>query len=234
MEHTGHQLTGYAAALAVAPVIPHPSGNNVLVTVAFVAVAGIGALLPDLDMPGAKASKLLGPVTWILAWLINKLSIIVYEATKMPKDRGGMFPGHRTLTHTALWGVLMGLTTFLGVLATPASAWALWAALAVVVGHFAHLWGDAITLGGIPFWAPFWKRSEKRWGPVWLVPRRARFRVGAHHENKRLKDHSRWAWINIGEGAVTLGLAGLVGLLGALTVWAQGGPWWVGLASVLA
>jgi len=102
MEHTGHQLTGYAAALLVEPLIPHPGPPSAIVAVGFVAVAGIGALLPDMDMPRAKAAKLLGPVTMIIAWLVNKLSIIVFEATRTPKDRQGRYPGHRLLTHTAL------------------------------------------------------------------------------------------------------------------------------------
>lgn len=234
MEHTGHQLTGYAAALLVEPLIPHPGPPNAIVVVGFVAIAGIAALLADLDMPGATASKLLGPVTWGLAWLINKLSIIVYELTRTPLDRQGRYPGHRELTHTALWGFLVGGGTLAGVSASPASPWAWWAALAMMTGHFAHLWGDAITLGGIPFFAPFIKINGKRWACVWLVPKPMRFRVGGHREKGRIKTVSRWAWVNIGEGAVTAGLAGFVGLLGAATLLAAGHPWWTMAGRFLA
>lgn len=227
MEHTGHQLTGYAAALLVEPLIPHPGPPNAIVAVGFVAVAGIGALLPDMDMPHAHAAKLLGPVTKGIAWLINKLSIIVFEATKTGKDRQGRYPGHRLLTHTALWGFLMGGGTLAGVLATPASAWAWWAALAVMTGHFAHLWGDAITLGGIPFFAPFVKINDQRWARVWLVPKACRFRVGGHRDKTRNKAISRWSWENLGEGVVTWVLAVAVGLLAAATILAAGQPWWV-------
>lgn len=226
MEHVGHQLSGYVVALAVAPLIPHPAADPGLTTLAFVCFVGIGALLPDLDMPSATAAKLLGPVTWILAWLINKLSLIVWESTRAPRDRMGRYPGHRTLTHTALWGVVVGVGTFAGVSASPLSAWAFWAAMAMVLGHFAHLWGDAITLSGIPLWAPFIKRNEMRWFSVWVCPKGARFRVGGHREKGRIKTESRWAWINLGEGAVTGGLAIVVGLLGTATLLAAGGPWW--------
>lgn len=202
--------------------------------VGFVAVAGIGALLPDMDMPRAKAAKLLGPVTMFIAWLINKLSIIVFEATKTPKDRQGRYPGHRLLTHTALWGFVVGLGTLAGVSATPASAWAWWASLAVMVGHFAHLWGDAITLGGIPFFAPFIKINEQRWARVWLVPQVCRFRVGGHREKTRNKSVSRWSWENLGEGVVTWALAAAVGLLTAATVLAAGHPWWTTAGLFLA
>jgi membrane-bound metal-dependent hydrolase YbcI (DUF457 family) len=226
MEHTGHQLSGYAAALALAPVVPHPGPPNALVTVGFVGIVGIGALLPDLDMPKAKAAKLLGPITWVLAWLINKLSIIVWEATRTSKDRMGRYPGHRTLTHTAVWGLVVGLATYFGVSAGLPSGWALWAALAMVLGHFAHLWGDSITLSGIPLWAPFIERNGKRWFSVWTCPEGARFRVGGHREKGRIKTISRWSWVNIGEGAVTMALAIVVGLLGAATTMMAGRPWW--------
>jgi hypothetical protein len=104
----------------------------------------------------------------------------------------------------------------------------------MMTGHFAHLWGDAITLGGIPFFAPFIKINGKRWACVWLVPKPLRFRVGGHREKGRIKTASRWAWINIGEGAVTAGLAGLVGLLIAATVLAAGHPWWTTPGLLLA
>lgn len=226
MEHTGHQLSGYAAALAVAPVVPHPGPANAVVTLAFVGIVGIGALLPDLDMPKAKAAKLLGPITWIIAKIINWLSIVVWEATRGPKDRMGRYPGHRTLTHTAVWGLLVGAGTFAGVSVSPASAWAWWASLAMVLGHFAHLWGDSITLSGIPLWAPFIERNGKRWFSVWTCPEPARFRVGGHREKGRIKTLSRWSWVNLGEGAVTMGLAVVVGLLGAATLLTHGDPWW--------
>jgi membrane-bound metal-dependent hydrolase YbcI (DUF457 family) len=226
VEHTGHQLSGYAVALAVAPLVPHPGPANAVVTLVFVGIVGIGALLPDLDMPKAKAAKLLGPITWGLAWLINKVSIIVWEATRTSKDRMGRFPGHRTLTHTAVWGLLVGLGTYFGISASPASDWALWASLAMTLGHFAHLWGDSITLSGIPLWAPFVERNGKRWFSVWTCPEIARFRVGGHREKGRIKTLSRWSWVNLGEGAVTMSLAVGVGLLGTATLMTAGRPWW--------
>lgn len=198
-----------------------------------VGVAGLGALLPDMDMPSATAAKLLGPVTKFIAWLVNKLSIVVFEATRAERDKHGRFPGHRELTHTALWGVLLGLGVFLGLLGPYGASWALWWAMGLVLGHFAHLWGDSITLGGIPFWAPFVKRGDRRWFCVHTVPKPLWFRVGAHHRGKEVPGHSRWAWINLGEGAVTLGLAVLCAVLGALTALARGGPWWSGLALAL-
>jgi membrane-bound metal-dependent hydrolase YbcI (DUF457 family) len=231
MEHTGHQFTGYTAALVVAPLIPHPPSNAALTTLGYVSLTGLGSLLPDMDMPSATAAKLLGPVTKFLAWCINKLSIFVFELTRTPSDRHGRYPGHRELTHTALWGLIVGGLTFWGVSAAGAPSWAFWAAMSMMTGHFAHLWGDAITMGGIPFFAPLIKIDGKRWANVWFWPKPMRFYVGAHREKGRIKTESRWAWLNIGEGVVTSGLALATGLLAGLTLIAAGDPWWTPITS---
>ena len=53
-------LTGWCAGLAVAPAVGITTLSQALV---FAATTAGYALLPDLDHPGARASKLLGPVT---------------------------------------------------------------------------------------------------------------------------------------------------------------------------
>lgn len=229
----GHQLTGYAAGLIVAPLVPHPPGDPGITTALFVGIVGFGALLPDMDIPGSKASKVLGPITWILAWLMAKISVVFYEATRTAADRDPG-SGHRTLTHTAFWGFVVGGLTYAGVQAFAGAGWAAWAAVAIMVGHFAHLAGDAPTLYGIPFWAPFWKRNGKRWASVWICPKPLRFRAGGHLDKNRIKERSRWAWINIAEGVLTAGLAIEVGLLCALTLMAAGQPWWTAVGLFLA
>jgi membrane-bound metal-dependent hydrolase YbcI (DUF457 family) len=227
----GHQLSGAAAGLLVAPLVPHPAAP--FAVPCFVVITTVSSLVPDLDQPGSKLSRSLGPITWGLAWVIAWLSRVSYHATKTTRDKPSPGNGHRTLTHTGTWCVLLGLVTFLAVLATPASAWALWAGSAVLVGNLAHIWGDALTLHGVPFWWPL-SRGGKRWACVGLVPHSFRFRAGGHKVKNRIQERSRFAWINIGEGIVTLGLTVLVGLTAALTVWAGGGPWWDSIASLLS
>jgi membrane-bound metal-dependent hydrolase YbcI (DUF457 family) len=223
----GHQLTGAAAGLLVVPFIPQPNGGHgsALFDIAYVLATTVGSLLPDMDQAGSKASRYFGPISWALSWLLGKASKAVYQATRSDLDKPGCGNGHRTLTHTALWSVFVGLVVFVGLEFTPAHAWAFWAASAITLGHLAHIWGDSLTLHGVPFWAP-WSRGGKRWACVWLVPKWARFRAGGHTKKNRLPQFSKYAWINFGEAVITGGLAASVGLLGTMTLLAAGGPWW--------
>src|SRR5690606_40666834 len=66
-----HALTGWCAGLAVAPAVGITTLSQALV---FAATTAGYALLPDLDHPGARASKLLGPVTGGLSWLLRNAS----------------------------------------------------------------------------------------------------------------------------------------------------------------
>lgn len=105
-----HALTGWCAGLAVAPAV----GISTLAqAVVFAAVTAGFALLPDLDHPGARASKLLGPVTGALSWLLRKASAGLYSVTKGPRDERGKGT-HRHLSHTLLFAVVLGAATALG------------------------------------------------------------------------------------------------------------------------
>lgn len=219
----GHQLTGAAAGLMVAPLVPHPEAP--WATPGFVIITTVCSLLPDMDQPGSKLSRSLGPLTWMLSWLLGWISRVVYYATRSTHDKPSCGTGHRTFTHTALWCLLCALVVFLCLLSPVGPSWAIWAATAVLVGNLAHIWGDAMTLHGVPFWAPL-SRGGKRWACVWAAPKPLRFRAGGHKKRNRIKENSRWAWINFGEAVVTSGLTLLVGLTGALTLLAGGGPWW--------
>lgn len=79
------------------------------------AVCAGGALLPDLDMSGkvtqnkggSTVSRSFGVLTLFIAEVIEKLSLGVYHATKTKQDPPRE-NGHRTLTHTIPFCVLMG------------------------------------------------------------------------------------------------------------------------------
>jgi membrane-bound metal-dependent hydrolase YbcI (DUF457 family) len=64
-------------------------------------------LLPDLDCKGARASRLLGPVTGGISWLLRRASSSLYRATKGPRDENGAGT-HRHLTHTFLGALAFG------------------------------------------------------------------------------------------------------------------------------
>ncbi|QWF80048.1 hypothetical protein HUW46_03463 [Amycolatopsis sp. CA-230715] len=111
-----HALTGWCAGLALAPAV---GANTVHQAVAFAATTAGFALLPDLDHPGARASKLLGPVTGAISWLLRKVSGFLYQLTKGPRDekRTGT---HRHLSHTVLFAAGLGALT---TAATKAGGW---------------------------------------------------------------------------------------------------------------
>src|SRR5699024_464649 len=110
-----HAASGAVVGLALAPAL----GLDTTETIPFaVAVAGY-AIFPDLDCGGATASKLLGPLTSALSWLVCRLSAMVYRATRT--DTGSTSAGtHRHLTHTIAFAVGMGLLAWCS---APASPW---------------------------------------------------------------------------------------------------------------
>lgn len=93
-------------------------------------VAAFGAILPDIDHPKSKASKMFPR--------IGKLF-----------QRGG----HRTYTHT-IWAILFLLTL---TLFTPSFLQPIM--LALTVGYFLHIAEDALSMKGVNWLHPFKKRS---------------------------------------------------------------------------
>lgn len=105
-----HALTGWCAGLAAAPLVGADGTHQ---AIAFATVTAGFALLPDLDHPGARASKLLGPVTGAISWLLRRASAGVYAVTKGPRDED-CTGTHRHLSHTVAFAVLLGVLTALG------------------------------------------------------------------------------------------------------------------------
>ena len=100
-----HALTGWCGGLVAAPLVGASHPTSVL----WFAVATTGAaLLPDLDHPKAKASRLLGPVTGLVSQRLRGMSRLVYAATATPVDANRKDP-HRTLTHTLVFAVALGV-----------------------------------------------------------------------------------------------------------------------------
>lgn len=151
-----HALTGWCSGLAIAPMIGAASLPQ---TVAFAATTAGFALLPDLDHPGARASKLLGPITQTLSWLLRKASAGIYQVTKGPRDEK-VKGTHRHLSHTFLFAAAMGVATLFG---TRAGGW--YAVAGVVlfgVVLAADALGDWILLvaGAVVAWWAFTARVD--------------------------------------------------------------------------
>ncbi|WP_406141840.1 metal-dependent hydrolase [Streptomyces sp. NBC_01089] len=103
-----HSLSGAAAWLGVgaaATAYGHPMPWPVLVVGALISAGA--ALAPDLDHKAATISNAFGPLSHGLCALVDALAAVVYRATRGKGDprKGG---GHRTLTHTGVWAVLLG------------------------------------------------------------------------------------------------------------------------------
>ncbi len=98
-----------------------------------------GALLPDLDLSGkvtrnrggATIARTFGVVSLFLAEVIEKCSLIVYHATKSSRDPH-RDNGHRTLTHTVPFAVLVGWGT--GALCDRFGRWAVIGVLFFLLG----------------------------------------------------------------------------------------------------
>lgn len=103
-----HSLSGAAAWLGVgaaAAATGHSMPWPVLAVGALICAGA--ALAPDLDHKAATISRAFGPVSKLMCEIVDKLSYAAYKSTRKPGDprRNG---GHRTLTHTWLWAVLVG------------------------------------------------------------------------------------------------------------------------------
>jgi membrane-bound metal-dependent hydrolase YbcI (DUF457 family) len=119
-----HALSGWCAGLAVAPLVGLTSVAEVI---PFAAATAGYALLPDLDHPGAGASRLLGPITGLLSWAVRGFSAALYAITKGPRDERSTGK-HRHASHTLVAALLLG-----GLTAFVASRGGPWAVLAVVL-----------------------------------------------------------------------------------------------------
>lgn len=125
-----HSLSGAAAWLGVgaaAAAWGHPMPWPVLLVGALICAGA--ALAPDLDHKAATISRAFGPVSHWLCEIVDTLSHTVYKATRKQGDprRSG---GHRTLTHTWLWAVLIGTGT-----SVAAVMGGRWAVLAILFVH---------------------------------------------------------------------------------------------------
>ncbi|WP_410787633.1 metal-dependent hydrolase [Kribbella sp. C-35] len=134
-----HALSGWCAGLAVAPLVGLTSVAEV---VPFAAATAGYALVPDLDHPGASASRLLGPVTRLVSAAVRAFSGVLYNVTKGPRDEDSTGK-HRHATHTLVAAILLGM------LAASLGDRGKWAVLAVAVTGLvlaADALGDWIVL----------------------------------------------------------------------------------------
>ena len=158
----GHLAHGVLAGLALAPFIP-PTNHSWVSIALFVGTSAVGSLVPDLDHPRSRLTRLGGPITWLIHRSLVVLSQSVYSWTRGPRDRihGA---SHRTLTHTPVFAMVVGafLYSALWISGNPVRAYALIVAVGMTIGCLAHLIGDSCTHAGIPWLWPI-KIHGQRW-----------------------------------------------------------------------
>jgi membrane-bound metal-dependent hydrolase YbcI (DUF457 family) len=103
-----HIMCGLIAGVGEAAALDHAP---LLVRLLIVPVTGGAALLNDIDKPGSRVARSFGPLTTWIAHGVAALSVMVYDATRTELDPQHCDGGHRTLTHTLLWGVIVGVMT---------------------------------------------------------------------------------------------------------------------------
>jgi len=111
-----------------------------------IVTAYVSSLLPDLDHPKANAHKLAGPLQIVTRWLAKK----------------GLFGSHRTLTHSILGSAPILLVSWFLVSQTrdvPYASLLAYVGWGLGVGWMFHLFADTITVAGVKFFWPFWKKS---------------------------------------------------------------------------
>ncbi|MFE9249042.1 metal-dependent hydrolase [Streptomyces sp. NPDC007088] len=147
-----HSLSGAAAWLgigALAAAEGHTMPWPVLVAGALICAGS--ALAPDLDHKSATISRAFGPLSRWVCGFVDALSYGVYKATKGKRDprRTG---GHRTLTHTWFWAVLIGAGA--SGLAVTGGRWAVLAILFVhmVLAIEGLLWRQARVSSDVLVW----------------------------------------------------------------------------------
>jgi len=138
-----HALTGWCAGLAAAPLVGVATGAPQVV---FAAVTAGFALLPDLDHPGATATRLLGWFTRSVSWLLRKSSARLYEATKGPRDER-CTGTHRHLSHTVLFAFALGGAAAVG--AAVGGPWVVLGVVALGLLLAAAVLGDWVLLAGL-------------------------------------------------------------------------------------
>jgi membrane-bound metal-dependent hydrolase YbcI (DUF457 family) len=113
MMNRTHTLSGgvsWLAGCATLAAAGHPP-SNITVGVGALVAAG-SAIIPDVDHPGSTIAHTLGPVTRLLARLVSWTGGAIRRVTCGCCEPDG---GHRAVTHTALFAVILGgLVSLLG------------------------------------------------------------------------------------------------------------------------
>jgi membrane-bound metal-dependent hydrolase YbcI (DUF457 family) len=138
-----HALSGWCAGLAVAPLAGlHQLGQVLL----FAVVTAGWSLAPDLDHPGAVATRWGGWVTEALSVGLRGLSAWVFAATRTARDQDSEGT-HRHLSHTIAFAGVLGGAAAAGTALAP--SWVVLLPVAVGALLAARSLGQWVLLAGV-------------------------------------------------------------------------------------
>lgn len=138
-----HAVLGAAGGFLAGTYLEAPFTTQLVMA----AIGTFGGLLPDADTKSSLLGRLL-PNFW------HKLT-----------------PGHRGLTHSLLYcaaafGVALALQLWWQSIGLLEEREHFYYPIALTVGALTHLFADSLTVQGVPFFYPFWKRKIKLLGPL--------------------------------------------------------------------
>lgn len=126
--HAASGAAGWLAACAGLAVLEQPVTMSTVVVGA--AVSAGAALVPDIDHPSSTVARTIGPITQLLARGFSRLAAGVRMASCDHCERRPSRGGHRALSHTAVFAVVLGGLVSLAGLAFGAHV--LWVVVAAV------------------------------------------------------------------------------------------------------
>ncbi len=167
----GHQVVGFTFGVGAVMWVPYAevSASQPFPTMLFFTFVLVGALLPDIDTPSSKLGQkfwrglviLLGVA--LLGYIFAPSYLNVYHDELkvfilMLLPVIGMMRGHRQITHSVLFLLILVLYSWL------IEAWfdIPWFYLSgLIVGVVSHLFADCLTKRGIPLAYPFSKKRTR-------------------------------------------------------------------------
>lgn len=155
-------------------------GVPLIETPVIIVIVMFFALVPDVDCPGSTVTRDLWIIGRPISWFIRRLSHVVYEATKGPRDED--WEGtHRHLSHTVVFALVMGGGLFAATSPFTDEHSALVLGGAAALGCWTHCLGDSLTVMGCPWLWPLPIAGET-WYEI-RTPRLIRFHTGSGVEH---------------------------------------------------
>ncbi|WP_458683342.1 metal-dependent hydrolase [Prescottella equi] len=171
-----HAMSGAAVGLAAAAIMPAEWGGptSLAETLAWAGVCAGAALLPDLDHPQSTVARSFGVASQIASEGINAGSSAFYGLTRTAKD-GAREGGHRTLTHTLGFAILLGVgvSALVAAFGKPAIIGTLFFTLGLAIRGLAGDWSKkqgwlAVTLAAALLAVLAWQAFPAETGSVSL------------------------------------------------------------------